>query len=112
MSNLDKLVKMFKDRENQTQIGITQGEVIGVSPLRIQYGDRVILEQRHLVVADSLVSGYTGEYTDNDTISDVGLVVTTKTVTTTNPLQVGNKVIMIPDNSMKKWYVIDKVGVI
>ena len=111
MSNLDKLVKMLKDRENQAYIGITQGLVIGINPLRIQYGDRIILEQRHLVIADSLVSGYTGEYTDNDTISNVGLNVTTKTVITKNPLEVGNKVIMIPDNSMKKWYVIDKVGV-
>lgn len=103
MSNLDKLANLFVERNNPFQISITIGEVIAISPIRIKYGENVILESRHLYIADSLISGYTGEYTDDNGTSTV-----TKNVTVKNELKSGDKVIMIPDNNFKKWYVIDR----
>jgi hypothetical protein len=104
MSNLDKLAKLFSARDNPFLINITKGDVISVNPVRIKYGDNIILEAKHLYIADSLISGYSGEYTD-----DNGTTTETKNVTVKNSLQVGDKVMMIPDTSFKYWYIIDKV---
>lgn len=103
MSNLDKLASLFKERNNPSIIGITIGEVISVNPIRIKYGTSIILDTSHLIFADSLINGYAGEYTDNN-----GTTIETKTVTVRSELQAGNKVIMIPSNDFKKWYVLDK----
>lgn len=107
MGNLDKLAKLFADRTNPYTINITVGEVLSASPLRIQYGDSIILEERHLIVADSLVNGFTGEYED-----DNGSAVETKTITVKNPLEQGDQVILIPDTEFKTWFLLDKVGVL
>jgi hypothetical protein len=104
MNNLDKLAMMFAARDNPTLVGMTTGTVIGIDPLRIQYGDGIVLEPRHLAVSYSLLNGYTGQYTDSNGSSS-----TTKEVTCKYELQAGDKVMMIPDNALKKWYVIDKV---
>ncbi|NBI30913.1 DUF2577 family protein [Chengkuizengella marina] len=82
MKNIDKLAQMFKDRENRDHIGMTTGEVIAVSPLRISYGQSVILESRHLVISKTFYNSHAEK---------------------------GDKVMMMPDNELKKWYVIDTV---
>ncbi len=104
MSNLDKLAKMFTERENPNHPGIVVGEVLSASPLRIKYGNDVILEQRHLSVSYSLLNGISGEYED-----DNGITIETKTVTVKHQLQPGDKVMMFPDKELKRWYVFDKV---
>ncbi|MFC5985028.1 DUF2577 family protein [Marinicrinis lubricantis] len=104
MSNLDKLVKLFTERDNPNHMGMTVGTIIMVHPLRIGYGDHIILEPRHLLVSESLLYGVSGIYED-----DNGTSVAKKTVTVLKPLQPGDKVMLIPDSRMKKWYVIDKV---
>jgi len=104
MNNLDKLVSMFKERQNPNHPGIVVGEVISASPLRIKYGNGAIMEPRHISISYSLLNGISGEYEDNN-----GTTIETKTVTVKHSLQPGNKVMMIPDNSLKRWYVFDKV---
>lgn len=83
MKNIDKLTKMFTERDNPQNIGMTIGEVISVSPIRIGYGESIILESRHMMVSYSFLQN--------------------------EQLQSGDKVMMIPDNNNKIWYVIDKV---
>ncbi|NBI30903.1 DUF2577 family protein [Chengkuizengella marina] len=82
MKNIDKLAQMFKERENQDYIGVTIGNVISTSPLRISYGQSVILESRHLVISKTFFNSHAEK---------------------------GDKVMMMPDNKLKKWYVIDTV---
>lgn len=100
MNNLEKLARMFGDRDNPPNINITIGRVISISPLRIGYGESVILESRHLHVASALIDGYTGNYEDSGV---------QRTLTVKVELKKGDKVMLIPDNTMKKWFVIDKV---
>jgi len=105
MTNLEKMAKLFSDRNNPEAIGITTGEVISTTPLKVSWGDSVVLENDKLVVANLLLNGFSVNYTD-DTIYST----TTKTITIKNPLQQGDMVIMIPDSNYKLWYVLDKVG--
>lgn len=82
ISNLDKLTKLFSERTNPYHINITTGKVIGLEPLEVQYGDKIILRKTHLIISNTIAKSL---------------------------LQLGDKVILVPDNDFKKWYVIDKV---
>ncbi len=86
MSNsIEKLANLFNERNNSTHVNVTTGIVLSTTPLRIKWGDNVLLEEKSLVVAS---------------IIKTGLVV----------VNISDKVIMMPDNDFKKWYIIDKVG--
>lgn len=104
MNSIDKLAKLFSDRDNPSHINITIGEVISAAPIRIKYGENVILESKHIYIAHSLLNGYTVDFED-----DNGTTIVTKEITIKNELASGDKVIMVPDNSFKHWFVIDKV---
>lgn len=139
MNNLDKLVQMLKERENPVHITATIGEVISINPIRIKYGDNIILEQRHLVIASDVLSGYTRQVEltniqlsqlqsegggisfhleDNPPAQDYTITSfnlpsaqaakITATMKYTDTLKVGDKVILIPDSALKKWFVIDR----
>lgn len=107
MSNLEKLANLFIERTNPFNIPVGQGNVISVSPLQVQFGDSIILDASHLIVNRILAEGFTVDYED-----DNGTSITTKTITIKDPLQVGDKVILIPDSEHKTWYLTGKVGVI
>lgn len=104
MSNLEKLANLFIERTNPFQLPIAQGSVISTSPLQVQFGDSIILDASHLIVNRILAEGFIVEYTDT---SDSGTE--TKTITIKDPLQVGDKVILIPDSEHKTWYLIAKI---
>lgn len=137
-SNLAKLAKLFADRTNPFYINVTTGTVISASPLKIQFGDSIVLDDTHLVVAAYLLSGYqrqieidsavistlaaaTGtatmtpsggtatDYTiSNLSVPDTTASKITATMTYTDTLNEGDEVILIPDNDFVKWYVFDK----
>lgn len=105
--SIEKLANLFKERSNPFHVPVAQGDVISTNPLQVQFGDSIILDKSHLVVNRLLAEGFTVDYTDT---SDNGT--TTKTITIQDPLQVGDKVILVPDSDHKTWYLIGKVGVI
>lgn len=92
MANQDgsiRIAKKLKDRENPNKIGLTIGEVISPYPEIIIKTDKYIFEKDKLVV-----SSHIGEHYKN--IDDTWLVP-------------GDKVILIPFEGEKIWYVCDKV---
>lgn len=105
MSSIEKLGQLFRDRDNPYIINVTVGEVISTAPLKVKWGDNIILEGKNLIVSKTLKTGFSVSYTD-----DNGITVKTKTIIVINPLINGDKVIMFPDTDFKTWYVIDKVG--
>jgi hypothetical protein len=102
---IKELAEMFNERKNPNIVGVTIGEITSLSPIRISYGDSIILKPHQIVIADSLLNGYTAEYTD-----DNGTTTVTKKITIKNELNIGDKVIIIASNSNQKYFVIDKVG--
>lgn len=147
MDSIDRLaqrfVEMHKANRNPPSTAPRVGTVISVSPLKIQYGDSIILESRHLIIAESLVEGYkrtlelttvhmkgdeskypakisfyrpSGDITERITDIDIPITVPDSdnnkikaTVTFTDGLKVGDRVILQPDESMKLWFVVDRV---
>ena len=65
----------------------------------------MILGEKHLKVSNLLSNGFEIEYEDHD-----GDLNTTRTLVIKNSLQIGDEVIMVPNNEHTAWYVIDKVG--
>lgn len=105
MNSIERFAQLFKERDNPYIINVTVGEVLSLSPLKIQWGENIIIEEKDLVVAKLLKGGFTVQYTD-----DTGSGTVTRNQQVVNPLQVGDEVIMLPDVEFKMFYVIDKVG--
>ncbi len=104
-SSIEKLGKLFKERDNPYIINATTGKVISASPLKIQWGKNIIIQEENLIVANILKTGFVVKYTDTTIESSTDRYLTIK-----NPLEVGDEVILFPDTDFKKFYVIDKVG--
>ncbi|MBM7607580.1 hypothetical protein JOD29_000824 [Lysinibacillus composti] len=79
---LVEFASLFKERENKTQEPFVIGTVIDLSPLTINDGENILLTSEDLIMASGLQAS----------------------------LIVGNKVIMIPSNSLNLYAVICKVG--
>ncbi|ASJ54197.1 hypothetical protein BP422_11955 [Brevibacillus formosus] len=148
MSSEDRLAKLivdlYKENRNPPSTAPRVGTVVSVTPLKIQYGDSVILERRHLVIGESLMPGYkrTVELTElqmsgldekfpvtiafyrngssiQERITKLAVPITDNpdspenkikaTITYTDGLKVGNQVILQPDESLKLWFVKDRV---
>jgi hypothetical protein len=93
--SIEALAKLFIDRNNPFHVAVAQGNVISANPLQVQYGESIILDKSHLVVNRLHAEGFT-----------VG------SLTISDPLQIGDEVILIPDSEHKTWYLVAKVGVI
>jgi Protein of unknown function (DUF2577). len=133
-----KLAQMYKDNRNPLSTAPVVGKVLSVNPLRIQYGENIILEQHKLIVAERLMMGTPVEITETNMVGndasnsatitfhrEVGGDLTERikrlsipaatgennkiVAKLTTPLQAGNRVIMIPDQDWKNWFVLDKV---
>ncbi|QQE75223.1 DUF2577 domain-containing protein [Brevibacillus composti] len=133
-----KIAEMHKQNRNPKSTAPVVGKVLSISPLRIQYGDNVLLEQEKLIVAERLMAGTNIEITEANMVGndasnpatitfhrEVGGDLTERIkrlsipaaagennkvmAKLTTPLQEGDQVIMIPDQDWKKWYVLDKV---
>ncbi len=105
MNSIEKLGQLFKDRDNPYIVNVTVGEVLSAAPLKIKWGDSIIIEEKNLIVANLLKNGFVVQYTD-----DTGSGIVSRNLTIKNPLGVGDKVIILPDLDFRTWYVIDKVG--
>lgn len=105
MNSIEKLAQLFKDRDNPYIINATVGEIISATPLKVKWGESIIIDEKDLVIGNILKTGFSVEYTD-----DNGTGVITKSIAIVNPLSIGDKVIILPDVDFKTWYVIDKVG--
>ncbi|HZG79957.1 MAG TPA: DUF2577 family protein [Brevibacillus sp.] len=120
------------------------GTVVSIAPLKVQWGDSILLESHKLIVAEHLMPGYTRnvELTDmkmsglddeypakigflvNDVVSE-NRIASLKipkiedpesqenrvkaTITFSDGLNIGDKVILQPDEFMKQWYVTGRV---
>ncbi|MDT3415592.1 hypothetical protein QO009_001450 [Brevibacillus aydinogluensis] len=132
-----KLAQMYKDNRNPLSTAPVVGKVLSVNPLRIQYGENIILEQHKLIVAERLMTGTPVEITETSMVGDDASNPATITfhrdtggsfterirnlsipaagennkikAKLTTLLQKGDRVIMVPDQDWKNWFVLDKV---
>jgi len=142
MDSIDRLAQriaqMYKDNRPPKSTSPVVGKVLSISPLRIQYGNNIILEQEKLIVAERLMTGTSIVITEANMIgndashpatvtfhNDIGGDKTERikrlsipeatgdnnkiTAKLTTPLKEGDRVIMVPDQDWKSWFVLDKV---
>lgn len=148
MDSIERLAKkiadMQKENRNPPSTAPRVGTVVSITPLKIQYGESVILERRHLIIGESLMPGYkrTIELTElqmsgldekypakisfyrssgdiQERITKLAIPITDNpdslenkikaTITYTDGLKVGDQVILQPDESLKLWFVKDRV---
>ncbi|MED1850356.1 DUF2577 domain-containing protein [Brevibacillus borstelensis] len=148
MDSIDRLAQriadMYKQNRNLPSTAPRVGTVISLDPIKIQYGNNIILDSRHLVIAEELMAGYsrtvelttvqmiaqdvrypakiefyrtTGNVAERITELDIPATDNPDsqdnkikaTMTYTDGLKVGDKVILQPDESLKLWYVQHRV---
>ncbi|SET55368.1 Protein of unknown function [Natronincola peptidivorans] len=124
MTSIEKLGKMFKERDNQVYLGPQLGTVIASPPnIRVKIGDKIILEKDRLVIAAHVLSGYKRQfqgqssgsiitktpspvtyssYTELENLSNTG------EITYTDTLKIGDEVILMPSTDEQKYFLIDK----
>ncbi|PSJ69510.1 hypothetical protein C7J99_09825 [Brevibacillus brevis] len=138
------IVDLYNENRNPPSTAPRVGTVVSVTPLKIQYGESIVLERRHLIIGESLMPGYkrTIELTElqmsgldeeypaaitfyrrggtiQERITNLDIPITDNpdsqenkikaTITYTDGLKVGDQVILQPDESLKLWFVKDRV---
>lgn len=95
-----ELAKMLHERNNISKESFVVGKVISSYPnLKINDGDEIILSKSNLIVASHLLP-HSRAYTASNGSG---------TITFTDSLKSGEKVIMIPSTDGQKYIVLDKV---
>lgn len=114
MDNINRLAKLFKERDNNEWMGIQIGTVVASHPLSIQIGDKVILTSRHLFLSYRLKE-FTREFeidgqlktqsaTDFVNYKSNGSLKLKESY-----LKAGDHVALIPTMDEQQFVVIDKV---
>lgn len=80
-----EMARLLKERENKTFESIAIGKVVSLSPLKVNDGDEIILDEELIVTR------------------------TIQQLITTSELKIGNRVVMIANEDYSKYVVIDKV---
>ena len=58
MTSMDKLAQLFRDRDNQFVVNITTGLILSIAPIKIKWGDGIILEQDKLIFSNQLINAH------------------------------------------------------
>ncbi|MBU7320270.1 DUF2577 family protein [Paenibacillus oleatilyticus] len=101
-----KLVEMNKANQNPPSVALRTGEVVELNPLKIQWGENVILTEDKLVLPEVYTTGY---QIPNRYMNTNGSMVE-ETIPWKLSFAVGDKVVISPDEYLKIWYVLWKVG--
>lgn len=101
-----KLAEMYKENRNPPSTSPRVGTVLQASPLEIQWGDNVLLKEYKLFVPRTFREGHTIPYRWQDTN---GNMVDDQIIFKIS-LVPGDKVMIIPDEYLKMWYIVEKLN--
>lgn len=107
---LTRLAKQFRKRDNPIPLGPLIGDVISVNPLKIAImNNQVILTDNLCYLCSNLVSNAKSAVFVLDSVADHGSVSTNGTITYSDILKAGNKVMCVPTANMQKYFIVDKI---
>lgn len=105
-----KLAKEFHKRNNPRLSEPLLGDVISVEPLKIAImNNQVILTDNLCYLCSNLVSNSKVAAFIFDSIADYGSVSTNGTVTYSDILKIGDKVMCVPTANRQKYFIVDKI---
>ncbi len=119
------LAKMFKERDNRSNIGPCIGKVVSEDPLKISISDgSIVLQENQLYIAEGLLKkGYKIELEAGDDIGDIAITskpsdslisinINNKDKTKLTlyfELKQGDEVLIIPAESEQVFFIVDKI---
>lgn len=115
MSNLVELAKLFKERENQSHMGIQIGKVISEMPdVKISINGKIILTKDHLIFSSQLLKDYARAFEintkdpilHNDNLTNTSFKGTLKW---TDEIKIGDEILLIPTQDEQLFYAADVV---
>lgn len=99
-----------RDNPNPTKSEPLIGDVISVDPLKIAImKNQVILTDKICYLCSNLVSNAKSAAFVLDSVADHGSVSTNGTVTYSNILKAGDKVMCLPTANGQKYFIVDKI---
>jgi hypothetical protein len=87
------IAEMYRQNRPRPSTAPRIGKVVSTSPLKVQWGDRVLLEEDRLVVPRMLRDG-------------LEVTVEGSTYTILSPITAGDEVLIAPDEDLKTWYIL------
>jgi hypothetical protein len=107
MDGIERLARKFaelhKQNRNPPSTAPRTGKVVGVNPLKIQWGEHIVLTEDQIIVPTIFKQGVE---IPNRYMNTEGAMVEEKLVFKPE-LKKGDKVIIIPDESLQLWYLFD-----
>lgn len=98
-----KLADMHKDNSNPPSTAPRIGTVVEVNPLKVQWGDHVILTEDKLLIPKLYSEGHMIPNRYQDTNGNM----VEDTILWKIEFAKGDKVVVIPDEYLKMWYLIE-----
>lgn len=132
---INKLALMLKSRDNPKFLGAITGEVVKAPPeLEVKLENGIIIKNKKIMISIEKIAGYERTYSLEGNITEYDFDNTTKSSSVSNhpehpipklkgkgtykaegkikwtdTLKIGDKVLMLPTNDHKYFYLIDKV---
>ncbi len=107
--SIDKLAKriaeLMKENRNPPSTAPRIAEIVAVNPIKVQWGASVVLTEDRL----RLPTLYSEGYLIPNRYQNTNGSMVDETLLWKPELQIGDKVLIVPDEFLKIWYVIDKV---
>jgi len=100
-----KFAEMHKQNQNMPATSLRIATVVASDPLKLQWGDNIVITGDSLIVPKLYTSGVK---IPNRYMSAGGGMVDEELTWKVN-LQSGDKVIVAPDEYLKLWYVVDHI---
>lgn len=110
MSYEVKIAKELKKRNNPKPFEPILGDIVSIDPLTIAlYQNQVILTSDMCYLCSNLVSNEKGAAFVLDSVADHGSISTSGTITYSNILKAGDKVMCVPTANRQKYFIVDKI---
>jgi len=100
------IAKLHRENRNLPSTSLRVGEVVGINPLRVQWGDSIIISEEKLVIPKLFTTGYPIPNRWQDTSGNM----IDDTLVWKITLSPGDYVVIAPDEYLKVWYIIDLLG--
>lgn len=114
MTAEDRLAELIIDIHKQSikspSTHVRLAEVISISPVRLRWGEGIILENDRLVIPQIYKNGYEIPYSYRYIDTNGDMTAETENLKLKIELTIGDKVTIAPDEHWKQWHIIDKVG--
>ena len=134
-NSINTLAKLIKARDNPKWLGAVTGEVIKAPPqLEVKLQNGIVIKNHKIMISIEKIVGYKREFSLEGTIDEITINATTSnkpcglgatnphgtiqgagdyktvgSITWTDTLKVGDKVLMLPTNKEEYFYLIDRV---